>query len=158
MGSIGHKHPSHHVFFSPTSRGKFLDLRPALERARRAAYDRRRRFFCERTPTVNVNENKKGEKKLSEFFFSPSGDTVGDMHKRPQLPNQTPRGAQWTFLGNLPGGSFRIWPRSLYFSICVRLIFSTFHPESRASCTWVFSLRYDPVIFGFTRDSVVYPE
>ena len=22
------------------------------------------------------------------------------MHKRPQLPNQTPRGAQWTFLGN----------------------------------------------------------
>ena len=122
MGSIGHKPPSHHVFFSPTSRGKFLDLRPALERARRAAYDRR--VFCERTPTVN--EKKKEEKKLSDLFFSPSEDTVRDMDKRPQLPNQTPRGAQWAFLGNLPGGSFRIWPRSLYFSIRVRLIFSTF--------------------------------
>ena len=99
----------------------YLDLRPALERARRAAYDRR--VFCERTPTVN---EKKGRKKLSDLFFSPSEDTVGDMDKRPQLPNQTPRGAQWTFLGNLPGGSFRIWPRSLYFLLCVRLNFPHF--------------------------------
>ena len=155
MGSIGHKPSSHHVFFSPTSRAKFLDLRPALERARRAAYDRR--VFCERTPTAN--EKKKEEKKLSDLFFSHSGDTVGDMHKRSQLPNQTLRGAQWTFLGNLPAGwSFRIWPRSLYVSICVRLIFSTFRPESRPSCTWVCSLRYDPVTFGDARDSVVCPE
>ena len=65
MGSIGHKHPSHHVFFSPTSRGKFLDLRPALERARRAAYDRR--VFCERTPTVN--EKKRKKKSCQIYFF-----------------------------------------------------------------------------------------
>ena len=35
----------------------------------------------------------------------------------------------------LPGGSFRIWPRSLYFSICVRLLSSTFHPESEPGCS-----------------------
>ena len=29
------------------------------------------------------------------------------MHKRPQLPNQAPRGAQWIFLGNLPGAGGR---------------------------------------------------
>ena len=67
MGRIGHKPPSHHVFFSPTSRGKFLDLRPALERARRAAYDRR--VFCERTPTVN--EKKRKKKSCQIYFFRP---------------------------------------------------------------------------------------
>ena len=61
-------------------------------------------------------------------------------------------------LVKLPGGSFRIWPRSLYFSICVRLLLSTFHPGSRLECTWVCSLWYDPVRFGFARNSVVCSE
>ena len=43
----------------------------------------------------------------------------------------------------IPGGSFRIWPRSLYFSIGVRLLFSTFRPGPRLECTWVCSVRYD---------------
>ena len=88
MGRIGHKHPSHHVFFSPTSRGKFLDLRPALERARRAAHDRR--VFCERTRTVS---EKKGRTKSYKIKKSTSDRTVRDMNQGPQLPNQTPRGA-----------------------------------------------------------------
>ena len=60
MGSIRQEHPSPRAFFSPTSRGKFLDLRPALDRARRAAHDRR--VFCERTPTVS--EKKSAKQKL----------------------------------------------------------------------------------------------
>ena len=31
-----------------------------------------------------------------------------------------------------------------------RLLFTTFHPESRLECTWVCSLWYDPVRIGFT--------
>ena len=34
------------------------------------------------------------------FFFLLSVDTVRDMHQGPQLPNQTPRGAQWDLLVN----------------------------------------------------------
>ena len=33
---VGLALPSRRAFFSPTSRGKFSDLRPALDRARRA--------------------------------------------------------------------------------------------------------------------------
>ena len=36
MSRMGHKPAPRRAFFSPTSRGKFLDLRPALDRARRA--------------------------------------------------------------------------------------------------------------------------
>ena len=43
--------------FSPTSRGLFLDLRPALDRARRAAHDRR--VFCEHTLTVSEKKKDK---------------------------------------------------------------------------------------------------
>ena len=60
MGRIGHRPPSRRAFFSPTFRGLFLDLRPALDRARRAAHDRR--VFCERTPTVS--EKKSAKQKL----------------------------------------------------------------------------------------------
>ena len=86
MGSIRQRPAPPRAFFSPTSRGKFLDLRPALDRARRAAYDRR--VFCERTPTISEKSKKKKLKKKST-----SDRTVRDMHQGPQLPNQTPRGA-----------------------------------------------------------------
>ena len=52
------------------SRGKFLDLRPALERARRAAYTQR--VFCERTPTVceKKSKGKKFFKKINLRSYS----------------------------------------------------------------------------------------
>ena len=100
---------------------------------------------------MNEKIRKKKSCQMSDLFFSHSEDTVGDMDKRPQLPNQTPRGAQWTFLDNLPGGSFRIWPRSLYFSIGVRLIFSTFRGFSHFGMTPLFLAL--PGIALYTRSS-----
>ena len=51
--------PSRRAFFSPTSRGKFLDLRPALDRAQRAAHDRR--VFCERTPAGSERKKRRNK-------------------------------------------------------------------------------------------------
>ena len=82
--------PSRQGFFSTTSCGKFLDLRPALDRARRVRHNKG--VYGERSEPRSVLKKKKVKKKKmrkNDHF----GDFVGS-NRRPPGVNQTPRAVQ----------------------------------------------------------------